>query len=782
MSAFFHKPTAACPFARRILLNDEPSGRENHVNRKNRTSSEGQRGHRMKMKTPSFLFFTLTGIMLFLQPPLLPAEGSGSSPLIHPQKLTEIPRIDGIIDDEAWENVTPFHKNFVTYNPTFGDGFPQKTLIWMAYDQENLYFAFHCFDTEPDKIKTSITQRDSIFADDWVGLSLDSQGNKQTSYDFFVNPNGIQGDILTSAVSGEDLAPDFVWESAGQMTGDGYQVEVKIPLRTIRFKSGENVRMGVLFWRRISRLGMSGSWPKIEPGQGIFNVHSMLAFDNLKAPLNLEILPNLVFGGNSQRETRNDWGKTATFLEPGINLKYGLTSSLTADFTLNPDFSQVESDSFQVEVNRRYPIFFSEKRPFFMEGTDIFSFFTIPHGYFQTPVHTRRIVDPFWGAKLTGTVGKTSVGMLASGDEWPGTPWENEVNPYEGKRATFTIARGKYSLGGDNYFGALYSGREFAGGYNRVAGADIGFRFFNNHQVFGSFMQSMSRAPEISGSTYGSDVNIMYSYQTRSLGISTAFERIDQDFDIESGFLRRTGISEGWIWIGPNFFPNPEKTSWLRRISPHFTYQHLYDHTTGLDDNFYRLSTDLFFTRQGILSVNLIKQKEGWAGKTFHQKSIDAGGGVQLFKWLRLSGGFWLGNQVYYSEEDPYLGNGRHGEFSFVLQPGGNLRIFCYIMHNDFSKDDERIYTVNIINSQVTYQFNKYFFIRGIIQYDSYEKKMLTDFLASFTLIPGTVLHVGYGELYDRCEWTDGKWVPGRGNMHNMKRSFFFKASYLWRF
>ncbi|MBN1271495.1 MAG: carbohydrate binding family 9 domain-containing protein [Candidatus Aminicenantes bacterium] len=736
----------------------------------------------MKKKGKSAIFFMVIGACFFLQPVRVQGEGSGSSSSLRPPKLSDAPCIDGIIDDAAWDNVSPVDKNFVTYNPTYGDPFPHKTLIWMAYDGENLYFAFHCFDNEPGKIKTSVTRRDSIFADDWVGLSLDSQGNKQTSYDFFVNPSGIQGDILTSAVSGEDLAPDFVWESAGRMTEDGYQVEIRIPLKTIRFKSGDDVRMGILFWRRISRLGMSGSWPKIEPGEGIFNVHSVMAFDNLKAPLNLEILPSMTMGGNSQRETQNKWGKADTFIEPGISLKYGLTSSLTADFTLNPDFSQVESDSYQVEVNRRYPIFFSEKRPFFMEGADIFSFFTMPYGYFERPVHTRRIIDPLWGAKLTGAVGKTAVGVLAAGDESPGAPWENEANPFEGKRATFSIARGKYSLGGDNYFGALYSGREFAGGYNRVAGTDIGLRFLNNHQIFGSFMQSLSRDPELKESSHGSDVNLMYSYQTRSLGISGAFEHIDRDFDIESGFLRRTGITEGWIWIGPNFFTNPEKTSWLRRISPHFTYQHLHDHTTGLDDNFYRLSSEFYFTRQGVFSINLIKQKEGWAGKTFHQKSIDAGGGIQLFKWLRLSGGFWLGNQIYYSEEDPYLGNGRLGEFSFIIQPGGNLRLFCYVMHNDFSRDKERIYIVNIINSQVTYQFNKYFFIRAIVQYDSYEKKMLTDFLASFTLIPGTVLHVGYGGIYDRREWTGGEWQPGRGNMQNVKRSFFFKASYLWRF
>ena len=144
-------------------------------------------------------------------------------------------------------------------------------------------------------VETSITQRDHIFQDDWVGFTLDALGNKQSAYHFFVNPNGIQGDILNTAISGEDLAPDFVWE-AGRLTENGYSVEVALPLRTIRFKSGERVMMGILFRRRISRLGTSGSWPEIKPGVGLFNIHAKIRYDDLKRPLNLEILPSFTYG------------------------------------------------------------------------------------------------------------------------------------------------------------------------------------------------------------------------------------------------------------------------------------------------------------------------------------------------------------------------------------------------------------------------------------------------------------------------------------------------------
>jgi len=185
--------------------------------------------------------FPLNGEFLSNDPGILNPPFAGSSP-----------KIDGNLDDEIWQN-PPLRENFITYNPAYGEVLPQKTEVWMAYDKKNLYFAFKCYDTEPEKIKTSITRRDNMFSDDWVGLSLDALGIKQAAYDLFCNPNGIQGDILNSAVSGEDVSPDFVWESAGQLTNEGYQVEMSIPLRSIRFKSGQEVRMGVLFWRRISR-------------------------------------------------------------------------------------------------------------------------------------------------------------------------------------------------------------------------------------------------------------------------------------------------------------------------------------------------------------------------------------------------------------------------------------------------------------------------------------------------------------------------------------------------
>lgn len=734
----------------------------------------------MKCINPSIAVFIFSASVIFFEGYDAVAGLIHEDGVIRPFEANLAPVLDGRIDDRIWQN-SAIEETFITYNPTRGDVLPQKTVVWMAYDSESLYFAFKCYDTDPEKIKTSITQRDHMFADDWVGLSLDALGNQQSSYDLFVNPDGIQGDILTSAVSGEDISPDFVWESAGCVTEEGYEVEMKIPLRSIRFKSGKEVRMGILFWRRISRLGTSGSWPEIVPGRSVFSVHAPVVYENLKRPLMLEVLPSFTYGSQNDRETTQNWGDGEDTKEFGAGLKYGITSSVIADVTYNPDFSQIESDAFQAEVNRRYPIFYNEKRPFFMEGTDIFDFSIIDHGMMLTAVHTRQIVDPLWGGKLTGTVGKLSFGVLSAGDEFPGYAWDDGKNPNENKKATFLVGRAKYGLGGDNYAGAIYSGRSFVGDDNHVVGGDISFRFWGNHRGTLSILNSLSSDDD--GERNGLGVNADYAYNSRSFGFAMAYEHYDSDFEMASAFLMRTGIDRGWIFLGPNFYPNPEKWFWLRRISPGLVYAHVYDHVTEMHDSYLNVHLNINFTKQGYFYGEIAYDRESWEGRMFDKWNLNASGGIQLTNWLRLGGDMGLYEGIYYWGDPAYLGYAYSASGYFTFQPNVKVSQSFDIYHQTFnrSSDHEHIYDIQIINSRTTYQFNKYFFVRAILQYDSYEERLLTDFLASFTFIPGTVLHLGYGSIFERRKWHQDQWILGSGKLTEARRGLFFKASYLWR-
>lgn len=187
-----------------------------------------------------------------------------------PARVSVKPNIDGILDEKAWKS-PPLEVDFITYKPRFGETLPFKTSVWLAYDNRNLYFAFLCYDPEPQKIRSVITQRDQVpegneeADDDWVGVSLDSQGIGQCTFDFYVNPINNQVDDLFTVGkdghSGEDFSQNFAWESAALKTDQGYQVEICIPLKSIRFQAGKEVIMKILFFRRITRLNIQGSWP-----------------------------------------------------------------------------------------------------------------------------------------------------------------------------------------------------------------------------------------------------------------------------------------------------------------------------------------------------------------------------------------------------------------------------------------------------------------------------------------------------------------------------------------
>jgi len=736
------------------------------------------------MQIPAIrLLKRLTLLFICLIVPSL-VYGTPGKDVIQAIRADEAPVIDGKLDDAVWQKNTTADGAFHTYNPMYGEKLPYRTIAWVANDNKYIYIAFHCLDEEPRKIKTSIGKRDSIFSDDWVGLMLDTFGNHQNAYEFFVNPSGIQGDLFNTSTTGEDSAPDWVWDSAGRITDDGYQVEIRIPLRSIRYNSGKNCKMGILFWRRISRMGISGSWPELPPGQRALQTHAPISFEGLSSQRKLEILPSFTYGRNTERTTPDQWGPADSVKNFGIGVKYGLTSSMTAEMTINPDFSQVESDSFQVLVNQRYPVFYSEKRPFFMESMGLFNIAaTGGDTNMRVAVHTRRIVDPDWGVKLTGDHGRTTFGVLATGDKWPGLSWDDEVNPNLGKNANFFIARGMVSLSNGSYVGGLYSGREFGGGYNRVAGTDAIFRIGKNHSINASFLYSMSKDEDTSEETTGNLVSCTYSYGTKKLDIWTCLEQYSPDFRMDTAFYNRTGFRRATVYVGPQLYPNPDRLPWLKRINPFIFAYSLHDTVSGLDDHFFLAGLRFYCTRQAWLRLDWSTKQEGWADQLFHPSSASIRGNIQLTNQLRLGGNVSFGNRIYYDPDDPFIGKGLSGGFDFTLQPNQWFKQYLSYDHTDLtrSSNNEEAYSVNIVNSQTTFQFNKYFFIRATARYDSYQKMLLTDFLASYTYIPGTVIHLGYGGIYERQEWQNNSWNKGIGSLTSTQRSLFFKVSYRWQ-
>jgi hypothetical protein len=693
--------------------------------------------------------------------------------------------VDGVLDDDAWKEPPMETGEWLSYNPLHGDRIRQQTRVWIASDADYIYFAFQCDDPEPSGIKTSVTRRDNIWSDDWVGISLDALGTGQQSYHLMVNPSGVQLDMLNSVSGDEDQSPDYVWDSAGRLNASGYAVELRLPLQSIRFRGGRDVQMGILFWRRVSRIGVSVSWPALEPGKWVFERHASLVFDELQARLPREAIPSTTYARNQVRDAPSSWGDADDEADIGLSAKYGLTSTITLDATINPDFSQVESDAFQVEVNQRYPTFFSEKRPFFMEGSGIFTLAGQGNdNSLQRAVHTRRIVNPVFGAKVTGSTGRLTFGTLTALDQDPGRTFLPEGDPDARKDRLYNVVRGQYSLGPSNYVGGLVVDAEYAGGFNRVVGADLSWRVNSTQRVTGFLLGSSSRAPHAAAASSGIGAQAGYEYSTRRLVLIGYGEHYDRNFQMETAFINRVGITTGWGYAEYSFYPDKTKYPWLRRVSPFSFTQGGRDRRAGGDDLLQVSGLRLRLTRQGFLRFDRFDGFEPWAGQRFDRARWRAQGEMQLFRWLSFDAQHQFGKAVYYDSEQPFQGRSHDSSVGLTLQPSGRLSQALSYRRVAFDRESggERVYDLDILYSRTTYQFSRQFFIRGIAQFDSSRYRVLTDFLSSYELRPGTVVYAGYGSLVERRDFVNGDWIVGRGTYETSQRGLFFKASYLHRF
>jgi len=701
---------------------------------------------------------------VFLVSALLPATGLAQTPAredLHARRATVPPKIDGVLDDELWSDEPLALDRWMSYNPLRGEPEQQRTRVWIGYDNEAIYFAFRCYDAEPDKIRTTISRRDNVWNDDWVGVSLDSSRAGQIAYHMFVNPSGIQMDALQS--TNEDTAPDWLWQSAGKVDAEGYVVEIRLPLQSIRFRGGSDVRMGMLFFRRNSRMGVSWSWPEMKPGEWVFEAQAPVAFGELKQPMLLEVIPSATVSRNEVR-SGGAWQDAQSKGDFGASLKYGITSTMTLDATVNPDFSQVESDAFEVEVNNRFPVFFSEKRPFFMEGLGLFNLSgTGGDSTMRTAVHTRTIVDPSAGVKLTGTAGRYTFATLMAPDE--------SVAP--DARKMFMVGRGLRNFGDGQYVGVLVTDTEFQRDYNRVIAADFSLKHGDRFRWNGNMILTAS-SPEVGEATDGMGGQLSYSYDTRRVAVSGQVEHYDRNFRMDTAFINRLGVTRAWQYQGLSFYPE-KRFGWIKRVNPFLWVMAADDQVQGGSELWVIPALRFNFTRQGYLRVDMMRGHETFAQRRFEVGRVFADGGAQITRWLSLGGNVNSGPAVFYDPVDPFQGTRRSIGARVGFQPNPNLNNNISYTFVNFERREtkEKVFDVHVVNLRNTYQFTRQFLIRAITQYDSSRRRVLGDFLASYELVPGTVVHAGYGSLWERTDVD-----PYRPTA----RAFFFKASYLARF
>jgi len=691
-------------------------------------------------------------------------------PLI-PFQTDTPPIIDGILDDQVWQKA-PHVTGFKTYHPDFGKEMVEKTVAYYAYDRENLYFAFRCFDSQPDKIKASITRRDNIRPDDWICINLDSFNDQQSLYAFYINPLGIQGDSRFEGGQ-EDPSVDMVWYSEGKIDDKGYTLELKIPFKSIRFSHKDPVEMGVIFERMISRRSEAGTYPPLDPAQGAnFLTQTMtLIFHDIKHYKLIELLPAVTYS----RRSSIDQGKLISEGDKGdlsLTAKYGITSHLILDGTYNPDFSHVEADAGQIDYNLRYALFFPEKRPFFLEGLEKFNFGGYDAGDpLGAIVHTRTIADPLAGIKLNGRVGdKNTIASIYATDEL----LDNGEEDY----AHFAIFRYKRALSKDGFIGGFYTGRERESGFNRVLGADGQLRI-SQSSIFGfHFFGSQSKVDKKSPKENGHALGLHYFYNTRDMLLMLGLQDIAEDFSTETGYITRTGITRFRSGILRMFYPDSKI---IRRVDPMVHGYLIRDKFSDLYEANIPLDLRLILSRSSTFVIGYRYATEVFLGEKFSINRARCIASSQFTKQFFFSLSYNYEKKIRYVA-DPYQGYGSSASATLRYLPSEKLHLDLSLIYSDFYRDSDsaKEYDYTIIRSRNTYQVSKYLFFRGIVEYNSFRKQLMTDFLASFTYIPGTVIHIGYGSLYEKIKWEDGIYRSADDFLET-NRGFFFKASFLWR-
>ena len=713
--------------------------------------------------------FRLKHSVLFLLFLTLDVYSRALDPL-KPFRTEKAPIIDGKLNDEIWQHA-PFVTGFKTFIPDFGRVMPESTHAYMAYDGDNLYFAFYCFDPEPSGIKAEMTARDNIRPHDWVCINLDSFNDQQSLYAFYVNPLGIQSDSRFAA-GNEDFSVDMVWNSAGQITEDGYVVELQIPLKSIRYSSKNPVEMSVFFERRVARRSEHASFPELDPKKGFAFLTQMstLVYPNLEPSTLFEILPAIT---HSQKfaAPQGNLTQVERVTELSLTAKYGITSDLILDATYNPDFSQIEADAGQVDVNLRYGLFFPEKRTFFLEGSENFNLSA--SGTVQV-VHTRTIVNPLVGLKLSGKVGERSrIASIYAIDELlapePGR---------SGTRAHFPIVRYKYALGDESYVGAILTGRELENSFNRVAGADASIRMTGSSTFDTQALFSQSKATDIADRTDGHSISLEYNHGSRDIDFVIGTNKVSENFSSETGYVTRTGILSFNAFARPKFYP---ESDFLRRVDVLFSTNGARDELSSLWETSNEVAVINIFSGGQSSRFSYFHSTEIFLGERFRTDGFLVSGGGQFTNEVNLSLQYRRANAIFFSAT-PYQGRGSRATASLVFQPWNQLEINSSITYVDFfrSSDNEKIYDYPLGRLKLTYQLNKYLFVRGIAEYNKFNRALLNDFLASFTYIPGTVIHVGYGSQYKRTRWESGSYVND-DDFFETRRGFFFKMSYLWR-
>lgn len=751
----------------------------------------------------------------------------GQTTVRMPQSRTADVEIDGMLNEEVWQTAMLL-TGFSQYAPADGRPAPDSTEVLIWYSPTAIYFGIRAFEPHGE-VRATMADRDRIDSDDRIELHLDTFLEKRKAFVFIVNPFGVQADGMKSEGGGyipganimpgqNDLSADFQWQSRGRLTDDGYEVEVRIPFNSLRFPATRVQQWGIQIVRHVQHSGYEHTWTPARRASASFIAQGGIldGLTDLHHGFNIALNPELTntILGAPQSTGGNAWSYTST-PRAGGNIRAALGSNFVLNGTIRPDFSQVEADATQVAADQRFALFYPERRPFFVEGSDQFN---VPN----TLVYTRQIVRPDAALKLTGRVGRTNVALMSALD----APREGADPEAKDTRPLVDILRLSRDFAQQSTAGFLYSERVSRERQNRTAGADLRHVFglhFIEFQVAGSRTGGdglaasdgmlWSGAIDRTGRAFGFNYSL--------LGISPGFSS-DNGFVARKGFVR-TGMSNRITLFGSNggFF---EKYNVFFSGNSVWGYDDFFDTKSSLEGS---LSMNNSFTFRGGWSLSMSPEFGTWAfdpaafsgfrlsdgegseaafvpAPRVNSAAISFGASTPRYRRFNASMSIRTGNGVDFLETNRVRRT--TWSTSIDLRPTERLRIGATYASDEMTRQIDGLssFSTSVPRVRLEYQVARPFFIRLVSQYEASRREpfvdwktgnillrkdadgnwvpavrnvsnvLRSDLLFSYRPRPGTVFFAGYGS-----GMTEEKALSFRG-LERASDSFFIKASYFW--
>jgi hypothetical protein len=729
------------------------------------------------------------------QTPVAPSDDPSTLPI---QRAAGAIAVDGSLDDPGWQGIPPVETWYET-NP--GDNVPPKVKNrgYLSYDDKFFYAAFEFEDPAPKAIRAPLGDRDNVPSyTDYGGVILDTRNTGKTAILFLANARGIQYDAVTDDSSGEDSSPDYYWDSAGSITERGWILEMRIPFSSLRYARADPQTWRIMLYRNHPRDFRYQHFSTRLPRGGncfICRSNPLVGLSGLPGGGGIVAAPYV--SGSQSASPESGLGSSLDSGPVkgtgGLDVKWRPGANTAIDATVNPDFSQIESDVAQITVNERFALFFPERRPFFLEGIEMFS----------TPiqaVYTRTITDPRWGVRGTGKIGGASYTGLLAQDGGGGSvilPGPNSSNfADQDFRSWVGIARVRQDLG-RSFVSALGSTREVSGGgHNRVIGPDFSWRPTGGDEVRGQFLYSNSLTPERSdlaeewdGRELSGHAGLVYwAHNTRTVDWFGQYQDISDDFRADNGFVSQVGYRDGFGETGYTF--RPEK-GLVRRLR-----------TFAFASRSAERDGDLIF-RQISAGFGMDARWNSFVRLRYANERVRAGDKVlprQQFvytvqvspsqKVARVDLDGFVGEQVDFA--NARTGTGATVNARATLRPTDHLELafnenWSWLNVDDGTGRKSRLFTARVDRLRATYTFTSRMFVRAIGQYVETERDPSLylssvapksasfggSLLFAYKLNWQTVLFLGYGDNRTFLEETD--------QLERADRQLFAKLSYAFQ-